>query len=323
VCRKGGEIPRNIQEMGEVSIEVTADSSYAERLAELDDELQGLVWQEKDLTTEQILERVWQRKVDCAVADSNIVSLNRRYLPELVVAFPVTETQDLAWVLPPEADSLKQSMQEWFSQVDDSLSEKLYGRYYAHVQIFDYVDIARFKRRIHDRLPSYKDIFQEAGQRHDMDWKLLAAMAYQESHWEPHARSPTGVRGIMMLTQRTARELGVQNRLDPSQSILGGAKYIANLKGRVPEEVPEPDRTWIALAAYNVGMGHIFDARRLARQLGKDPDAWVEFKQVLPLLAQPEYYQNLRYGYARGREPVRYVSRIRNYYDMLRNELNK
>jgi membrane-bound lytic murein transglycosylase F len=242
-------------------------------------------------------------------------------MPELVVAFPVNDTEELAWALPPSAHKLEQSIKKWFSQLDDSLFTILYGRYYAHVEIFDYVDIARFIRRTHNHLHSYQKIFKDAGKKYNLDWKFLAAMAYQESHWNPRAQSPTGVRGIMMLTQQTARQVGVKNRLDPYQSIMGGARYFANLHERIPDEVREPDRTWIALAAYNVGMGHIFDARQLARKLGKDPNYWVEFREVLPLLAQPKYYQKLRYGYARGSEPVRFVKRIRNYYDILNNEL--
>ena len=321
VCRRGNSVPRSVKEMADVSIEVTASSSYVERLEELSANEPGLTWRESELTTEQILERVWQGYVDCAVADSNIVNINRRYLPELVVAMPLTDSENIAWALPKGAEELKNSIHEWYAEVEEELSPVLYGRYYAHVEIFDYVDTARFKRRIRDRLPHYKDYFVEAGDQYGIDWRLLAAMSYQESHWDPHARSPTGVRGIMMLTLRTAGQLGVDNRLDPRESIMGGARYFANLCERVPEEVEEPDRTWIALAAYNVGMGHVFDARGLARDLGKNPDSWVEFRRVLPLLSQPQYYRNLRYGYARGNEPVRYVSRIRNYYDILRNEV--
>lgn len=323
VCRRGNRLPRSMADMADVSIEVTASSSYAERLGELSEKVAGLTWQERELTTEQILERVWQGHVDCAVADSNIVAVNRRYMPELVIAFPLTETEELAWALPDDAKALQKSMKDWFSDIDESLSPVLHGRYYAHVEIFDYVDTARFNRRIRERLPRYRKIFEEVGEKHGIDWKLLAAMAYQESHWDPHARSPTGVRGMMMLTLRTAGQLGIDNRLDPGQSIQGGARYFADLRERVPDEVEEPDRTWIALAAYNVGMGHVFDARQLARRLGKDPSSWVEFREVLPLLSQPRYYRDLRYGYARGNEPVRYVSRVRNYYDILRNELNK
>ena len=321
VCRRGNTVPRSVKEMADVSIEVTASSSYVERLEELSEKEPGLSWRETELTTEQILEQVWQGHVECAVADSNIVNINRRYLPELVVAMPLTDSEDIAWALPKGADDLKNSINKWFNEIEEKLSPVLYGRYYAHVEIFDYVDTARFKRRMSERLPHYREYFVEAGEQYGIDWKLLAAMAYQESHWDPHARSPTGVRGMMMLTLRTAGQLGVDNRLDPHQSIMGGARYFANLHERVPEEVEDPDRMWIALAAYNVGMGHVFDARRLARELGKNPDSWVEFRRVLPLLSQPQYYRNLRYGYARGNEPVRYVSRIRNYYDLLRNEV--
>ncbi|MFN2350041.1 MAG: transglycosylase SLT domain-containing protein, partial [Thioalkalivibrio sp.] len=165
--------------------------------------------------------------------------------------------------------------------------------------------------------PRFRPLFETAAASHEVRWTLLAAQSYQESHWDPAARSPTGVRGLMMLTQPTAAELGVTNRLDPAQSINGGARYLADLRRRLPETIQEPDRTWIALAAYNVGMGHVFDARGLARDLGRNPDSWVEFREVLPLLAQPRYHRKLRYGYARGTEPVEYVRRIRNYEDIL------
>lgn len=324
VCRRGRKLPGDVEDMKDVSIEVTAASSYVDNLVELaNNGLSDLTWRETELTTEQILERVWLGYVDCTLADSNIVSLNRRYMPELLVAFPLAETEDLAWALPPDAHDLKESIHEWFAEVDESISQKLYGRYYAHVEIFDYVDTARFKRRIQTRLPEFREMFEDAGEEYDIDWKLLAAMAYQESHWDPLARSATGVRGMMMLTLRTAGQLGIENRIDARQSIMGGARYFANLYERVPEQVTEPDRTWIALSAYNVGMGHVFDARNLARSKGIDPNSWMEFRKVLPLLSQPQYYQKLRYGYARGSEPVRYVTRIRNYYDIIKNEIGR
>ncbi|HEY5648079.1 MAG TPA: transglycosylase SLT domain-containing protein, partial [Nitrospiria bacterium] len=119
----------------------------------------------------------------------------------------------------------------------------------------------------------------------------------------------------------TAKEVGVSNRLDPEQSVRGGAKYLDNIRRRLPEEMAEPDRTWIALAAYNVGMGHVRDARELARRLKKDPDQWSSLSEVLPLLSQKKYYKTLKHGYARGREPVLYVNRIRNYRDILEKTL--
>ena len=325
VCRRGGANPEGIEELADVQIMVTASSSYVERLEELRAQVPDLTWEARpDLTTEQILEMVWKREVECAVADSNIVAINRRYLPELQVIMPLTEEESLAWMLPPDSQGLKRELERWFAGLEDNgLLSMLQGRYYGHVDIFDYVDVARYRRRIHSRLPTFRPLFEEAAEANGLDWTLLAAQAYQESHWDPSARSPTGVRGMMMLTLRTAGGLGVDNRLDPAQSIHGGARYLADLRNRLPESVEEPDRTWIALAAYNIGMGHVFDARGLARDLGRDPDNWVEFREVLPLLAQPPYHRNLRYGYARGSEPVEYVRRIRNYREILIRELGE
>ena len=150
-----------------------------------------------------------------------------------------------------------------------------------------------------------------------MDWRLLAAIGYQESHWNPRARSPTGVRGIMMLTLNTAKHIGVKNRLDAEQSIMGGAKYFKIVLKRIPARIPEPDRTWFALASYNIGWGHVEDARILTERQGADPDRWVDVKERLPLLRQRKYYKQTRYGYARGNEPVQYVDNIRRYYETL------
>jgi len=319
VCRRGGPTPRKVEDLVGLSLMVTANSSYVERLEQLRSEVPELGWEERaDLSTEQIMEMVWKREVDCAVADSNIVAINRRYYPELEVLMPLSDEEPLAWMLPPESRGLAREIERWLVNTeDDGFLTMLNGRYYSHVEIFDYVDLARYQRSITGRLPRYRPLFEAAAESHELRWTLLAAQSYQESHWDPAARSPTGVRGLMMLTQPTAAELGVTNRLDPTQSINGGARYLADLRRRLPETIQEPDRTWIALAAYNIGMGHVFDARGLARDMGRDPDRWVEFREVLPLLAQPRYHRDLRYGYARGTEPVEYVRRIRNYEDIL------
>ena len=161
-----------------------------------------------------------------------------------------------------------------------------------------------------EKLPTYLPLFQKYA-TDDIDWRLLAAVAYQESHWNPRAKSPTGVRGMMMLTLPTAKQLGIKSRIDPEQSIRGGARYIQKNKRRIPERIPEPDRTWLALAAYNIGFGHLEDARRLTQKFGADPDRWVDVKEYLPLLRQRKYYKQTRFGYARGDEPVQYVDNIK------------
>lgn len=178
-------------------------------------------------------------------------------------------------------------------------------------------DIKVLKRHVRTRLPLYRVHFQQAAEQYGLSWTLLAAQGYQESHWNRKARSPTGVRGLMMLTKTTAASLGVTNRLDPVQSIRGGAKYLAKLRGRLPKDIQRPNRTFIALAAYNVGMGHVKDARTLAVRQGKDPNRWPDLRTVLPLLTDKRYYKTLRYGYARGHETVHYVKRIRAYLSLL------
>lgn len=184
-------------------------------------------------------------------------------------------------------------------------------------------DIQRFQYHVQTRLPLYREQFEQAAKQYGVPWTLLAAQAYQESRWDRHAKSPTGVRGLMMLTRNTASSLGIKNRLDPDKSIDGGARYVAYLKKQINQNISKQDRTWFALAAYNVGLGHVRDAQKLAVKLEKNPHSWKELKTVLPLLSNKTYYQNLQYGYARGREPVQYVKRIRAYHALLEHYLRE
>lgn len=319
VCRRGGKQPKFVEELDGVDLMVTAGSSYAERLQTLQKVFAGLVWQEAaDVDTEQLLEMVWDKKIDCAVADSNIVRISRRYFPELVVTFDLTEPEPLAWAMAKQSTSLKRAIDVWFDVFRTAGEiDKLLERYYGHIPQFDFVGTRAFNRRIGTILPRYLKDFRQAGRKYGMDWTLLAAQAYQESQWHKSAESPTGVKGIMMLTLSTAEDMGVEDRLDPKQSIMGGAKYLSRMIRGLPDEVAEPDRTWIALAAYNVGMGHIRDAMALARSMGRDPYLWSELSEILPLLSKKRYYKTLDHGYARGYEAVYYVKRIRHFQDIL------
>lgn len=324
VCRRdNGGIPSSVAELKDKKIEVIADSSYVERLKELQLENPELKWTEvEDMGTEQLLEKVWLKQLDCTVADSNIVNINRRYYPELVVAFPLSEDQSLSWIISNDWTDLQSYIESWLQQAEDSGElAAINDRYYGHVDLFDYVDLRKFISRIKSRLPKYKDDFIHYSNEHALDWTLLASQAYQESHWNPKSKSPTGVRGLMMLTRVTAKAMGVENRLDAKQSIRGGAKYLAKMFDRIPHQIRDENRVWMALAAYNVGFGHLRDARKLAVELGKDPDTWADLKQVFPLLSQKKYYKKLQYGYARGSEPVRYVQRIRDYQQVLLQNL--
>ena len=320
VYRIGTASPRNLDGLNG-HLEVVAKSSHAERLTSLQDEYPNLSFEENsELESQQLLDLVWEQVIDYTVADSNEVAITRRFYPELRVAFDISSPVPLAWAFPPGEDrSLIEKAEEYFAVLQESGElDQLLEHYYGYVSDFDYVGTRRYMKHIEQRLPSYQSWFQEAANQTNEDWRLLAAIGYQESHWDPKAVSPTGVRGIMMLTQNTMRHMGIEeSRHDARTSIEGGARYFARIKKRIPERIREPDRTWMALAAYNVGFGHLEDARVLAQDGGANPDRWVDVKKFLPLLSQKKWYKKTRYGYARGREPVRYVENIRSYYDIL------
>jgi len=323
VCRRNhGKLPRNPDQLSEVELVVAADSHYESRLFELQQDYSDLSWESaEDSSVEDLLQLVWRKQIDCTIANSSEVNIKRRFYPELQVAFTIEEQQALAWNLSPEWEVLSDSIEQWLEAIEgDGSLLVLQDRHYK-VEKFDYVDMRSFIRRIRSRLPRLQPLFEKYAAKHDIPWTLLAAQAYQESHWNRRAKSPTGVRGIMMLTLPTAKEMGVDSRLDVEQSIMGGAKYLSRLERRVPERVKGKDRWWYALAAYNVGMGHVHDARALAVDLDLDPDSWLDLKGVLPLLSQKKYYKNLKYGYARGSEPVTYVRQIRNYQNILHAQI--
>ncbi|SFD94349.1 membrane-bound lytic murein transglycosylase F [Thiohalospira halophila DSM 15071] len=312
--------PEDVGDLVGRRIGVVPGSSHVDFLEEARTNHPGLAWVEvEEATTEGLLRKVHSGEFDYTIMDSHEFQAARRYFPELRAALDLSGPQPLAWALSKGADgSLEQRVEDFFDTIktDGSLA-RILDHHYAHIQEFDYVNVRSFMRQVEQRLPRFQSLFEDAASHTDLDWRLLAATGYQESHWRAGAISPTGVRGVMMLTQPTAKYVGVSRRTDPAQSIHGGARYLRVLKDRLAD-VPEPDRTWLALAAYNVGHGHLQDARRITERQGGDPDAWVEVKKRLPLLRQKAWYTETEYGYARGDEAVTYVENIRTYYDILR-----
>ncbi|MBT8449707.1 MAG: membrane-bound lytic murein transglycosylase MltF [Gammaproteobacteria bacterium] len=318
VFKQGKRWPRNINQLtGDLMI--MADSAHAQDMLNFKREYPALRWSETgNFTSEDLLGMVLDESIDYTIADSNELALNRRFYPELAIAFSIGQTEQIAWAFSKhQDDSLRAAAIAFFDQFKQSGDlAQLIEKYYGHIEDFDYVGTRTFLKATESKLPRFLELFKKYSDT-DLDWRLLAAISYQESHWNPKARSPTGVRGLMMLTLRTAKQLGIKSRIDPEQSIRGGAKYLLKVKRRIPKRITEPDRTWLALAAYNIGYGHVEDARRITEKLGADPDRWVDVKEYLPLLRQRKYYKFTRYGYARGDEPVRYVDNIRRYYETL------
>jgi membrane-bound lytic murein transglycosylase F len=320
VYRYGEDRPHGPEDLVGHSLAVVAGSSHDEQLQKLRKDHPDLNWDaESNVESDELLARVARGELDYTVADSTEVALNRRYYPELRVAFNLRDPEPIAWAFRRDGDkSLYRAAQAFFHKIEnDGTLDQLIERYYGHTDRFDYVGTRIFMQHVASRLPAYRSAFETAGDESGIDWRLLAAIGYQESHWNPRAISPTGVRGIMMLTQVTASQVGIDNRIDPQQSIVGGAQYFASVKAMIPDRIPEPDRTWMALAAYNIGFFHLEDARILTEMRGGDPDRWIDVRDNLPLLAQRKWYKKTKYGYARGEEPVIYVENIRSYYDIL------
>lgn len=312
--------PRRLQDIVGKRIEVVKGSPAVDDLRALRERLPRLAWKEvTESDSEGLLSRLSDGKTDFVVTESHVLDVVRKFYPNVARAFPLGDPKPLAWMFPPSADpDLVHQAQEYFLRITyDGTLRQLIDRYYGHAHRLDRLDIANFLERRISVLPGYRAMFQEAQELTGIDWRLIAALGFQESHWDPLAVSPTGVRGLMMLTSETADRMRVTDRLDPRQSILAGARYLLDLKETLPARIGEPDRTWLALAAYNIGYGHLEDARKLTRRLGRNPDLWVDVKRALPLLSRYEYYSTLKYGFARGGEALVLTENIRSYYDIL------
>ncbi len=336
VYKKGQWRPRNIQQLVEKQQELEAqnggqpifsvvnDSHFEQTLTNLKSAHPEFDFHiDTDSDVNDLLKKVTDGSLLFTMADSVEVSLSQRIYPDLATAFEITEDQPISWFMRRSQDeSLYAMVIEFFGDLKQSGSlASLEEKYIGHIGSFDYVDTRAFIRALDNRLPKWSPLFQKYSD--EFDWRLIAALAYQESHWNPVAKSPTGVRGMMMLTLPTAKSVDVDNRLDPEQSVRGGVEYLRRMVARVPDSIPDHEKIWFALASYNVGFGHMMDARRLTKLQGSDPDTWADVKDRLPLLRQKKYFSKTRYGYARGDEARNYVENIRRYYQSIIGHLEQ
>ena len=318
--------PKSEEDLVGLSIVVGAGTSYEQTIKKLKQEVDLIEYKiTKKYSSEELLSKVAKNQINCTIVDSNVFMINQGYYPELSKSLILSDRRNLAWILRDGDGSFKSSLYKWLNSYDRSgQMDELKDFYFAYIGIFDYFDTTTFFKRIKSTLPKYKKYFIQAAKKYDLPWVLLAAQSYQESHWNPRAKSHTGVRGIMMITRTTAKQLGVKNRLNAKENIYGGAKYLAKLEKRLDKKITGKSRWAFTLAAYNVGMGHIHDAQILARKLNRNPYLWSDIKEILPLLSQRKYFRHAQHGYARGGEPVRYVDSILQYSAILeKKEMGK
>jgi membrane-bound lytic murein transglycosylase F len=312
---------KNISDLSGKTVHVQTATAYQERLEEL--RRQGLdlrIQLHRDVPTEELIQQVAEGEIELTVADSNIAKLNQHHFPQAVMAGAISDLQQLGWAVHPDARELKEKINSFFASIRQSgRFDEIYNKYYGEVEDFDYVDLRAFHRRIKNRLSRYSPFIKAAARKHGFDWRLIAAQAYQESHLNPWAISRAGAKGLMQLLTSTARSLKVADIYNPVDNINGGVQHLKNLYEHFDAATGE-DRLMIALAAYNVGQGHILDARNLAVKKKMDPNSWESLSKTLPLLRYRKYYKNAKYGYCRGTEPVRYVKQIMKYYEILKRQ---
>jgi membrane-bound lytic murein transglycosylase F len=319
VYRRGEKRPRGTIQIESARLAVRAGSPQ-ERVLE---KLKGTVapnldWVATAPSNADPLEDVETGQANYAIVDAREYSFARHLYPKVAVGFTLPTTRPAQWIVRKNAPDLLKSVNSFFDEMRSSgqLAE-LSGKASGDARPFEYLESREFQAHIAVRLGAFRKYFEDASAQSGVDWRLLAAIGYQESKWNPKAESPDGALGVMMLTAETAGELGVTDRTNPQQSIFGGAKYFATVKEKIPERIPEPDRTWLAVASYNVGFGHLEDARVLTQSRGKNPDSWSDVRDHLPLLAQERYYAKAKRGYARGWEPVQFVDRVQRFLTLL------
>jgi membrane-bound lytic murein transglycosylase F len=313
--------PKNIKDLTNRVISVPAGTSFVERLRKMKTQEPNLTWKEiENTSSEQLIEAVANEDVNFTVADSHLFDVMQYFYPNIRTAFPLGSPEKIAWAVSKNAKpKLLKTIDAFFKKINsDGTLRNLIDRYHGNSKRLKPFDVKTFLARAQTRLPQYIRVFKDAQDITDLDWRLIAAISYQESHWDTFSTSPTNVRGLMMLTEGTSDMMNVDDRLDPKQSVPAGAKFFLWLKERFPTRIPEPDITFMTLAAYNVGVAHVEDARVLAQRLKLNPDSWADVKKALTLLSQPEYYTNAKYGYCSCGSAVIYTESVRSYYQILK-----
>lgn len=317
--------PKDWQALIDAKIAAPKDSVFESQLDTIKQHIPDLEWSTRNTSSEVLLTSLAKKDIDFTVSDSFRIKRARLLHPSIGVIFDLTKTAPNQWVYPKHSGALfERKFNQFFTELKQGDTiRRLIDKHNSHLSQISAGDIHFFKKKIKKKLPVLKKYFQQAEALTKIDWRLIAALAYQESLWNAQAKSPTGVRGLMMLTKKTAKRMNVKDRLNAQQSILGGAQYLLWLRNKLSPEITEPDRTWMALASYNQGIGAVFDARKLARRFKLNPNHWYNLKRTLPLLGQPVYYETVKYGKARGKEAVKLTESVRAYYDILKHEYRR
>lgn len=319
--RVGNRRPASLADLSGKRVMVLAQSSSADALRRAQASLPGLGWMESTRTdTADLLRRLTEGEIDYAVIKSHEFYMHAGLFPAVDVAFELPEPEQLAWAVAddPGNTRLYGAMQGFLAQREsDGELDLLRERFFGYLPEINRKALSAFAARAEKQLPRLEPVMRRIAAEEGIDWRLLAAMSYQESHWNPRAVSRKGAAGMMMLTPRAASEVGVRDRQNMEQNLRGGARYFRKLKDELEGDISPADRELFALAAYNMGPAHLADARKLASLRGANPDLWSDVEDQLPLLGKREWRVHTDYGYARGLETASFVSGVRQYHRFL------
>ena len=313
------------------TVHVIEDSPYEQRLHNLGEEMGGeidVIEVDSDVPREKLIERVAEGDIDYTVADETIAELNRAYYGDIAIRPVLSVHQQIAWALQDDrAWELRLVINDWLEEIKgDEEFRQIYDKYFTDRKAFTERRKEVSVEGQVEQLTQYDDLVREALQEHPLswDWRLVMAQMYQESKFKPRAQSWAGARGLMQLMPATARQYGVSNIFDPEENVNGALRFLVWLQDYWKDKIENPkQRRRFILASYNAGHGHVQDARRLAEKYGDNPNKWEDVSKWLLRKAWEKYYTDdvVKYGYARGEEPVAYVEliteRFNQYQDLV------
>lgn len=303
-------------------VHVRKGSSYYHRLNNLADEIGGdidIVEVPGDVSTEELIARVASGEIEYTVADENVAQINAAYHHNLDISMPVSLPQRIAWAVRKNSPLLKAKINKWLKEMKyEPTFNVLYAKYHRNKRFYTQRVRSEFFSMTGDKISPYDELIKQHAEELNWDWRLLASQIFQESEFDPDARSWVGASGLMQLMPATARQFGAIKIKEPTQNIAAGTRYLNWLQDYWSEIPDSLDRLKFVLASYNTGQGHVQDARRLAIKYGKDPLVWNDnVEYYLLRKSQKKYFNDdvVRFGYCRGEEPVNYVREILERYD--------
>lgn len=315
---------RNLTELGNKKVHIQKGSSFVSRLKNVSDEIgeEIDIIEVEDYETEEIISLLSKGEYDFTVCDENVALVNQTYYPNIDIKTHISFNQNIAWGVRKNSSTLLDSLNSWISEFKATKKYKgIYNKYFRNNKS---VNIMRSEYFAYNtgKVSNYDDLLKNYSDIIKWDWKLLASLIYQESKFIHDLKSWAGAFGIMQLTPQTAERFGVDTLSSPEESILAGVKYIKWISEQLADIEDEKERIKFTLAAYNVGLGHVYDARRLAEKNGKNPNIWENNVDYYLLhKSNPKYYRDsvVKHGYCRGEEPYLYVSEVLNRYEHYKN----